>query len=340
MATQNIAIPTMENASLIQTLASHIFENHNKEMGDAVINKNFVLSFLKRKAERIEVGGLDFAEPVLHSVNTNMAFRNRYSQISADYQDPTREFRFDPCTLSGTIPINRIHELMNSGKHQIRKFVMTLKQQAESTASNLINSATWAASPVANIEPESIPSLVSTTPTTGTIGGVSRSGNLYAQNKLYSTTVSSIGSSAGLAALHSFRAILGGDAGTTPDFAVTTATLWGNLMGYLDNNRRARANEEMEKLGFDTVIIGGATLSYDGDAGLAGDGSSNACPANRFYYLNSRHLFYKVLQDGNMVFEPFSRKDNSLNSTSVFHHTYNLTTNLPSAHGVMSSVTG
>ena len=340
MATQNIAIPTGENASILAMLANHIFENHNKEMGDAVINKNFVLAYLKSKAESVEVGGLDFAEPVLQSANTNMAFRNKYSQIDANQQDPTREFRFDPITLSGTTVINRVHELMNMGKSQIRKLAMTYKQQAESTASNLINGATWATAPVANIEPESVISLISTTPTTGTIGGITRSGNVYAQNKLNSATISSIGSVAGVAALHTFWAKLGSTANDTPDFAVTTATLWGNLLGYIDSLRRLRSDEEMTKLSIPNFYLNTALLGYDGDAGLATDGVTLGCPANRLYFLNSKHLFYKVLEGGNMVFEPFSKKDNSLNSTSIFYHVYNMTTNLPSSMGVLSAITG
>lgn len=334
MASQNLAIPTGENASILAMLATHIFENHNKEMGDAIINKNFVLAYMKSKAERTEVGGLDFAEPVLTSENTNIGFRNKYAQIPADQQDPTREFKFDPITLDGTIVINKVHELMNTGKSQIMKLAMTYKKQAESTVANVINEAFWAASPVANVEPESLRSLISTTPTTGTIGGITRAGNAYAQNKHNGTTISSIGAVAGIAALHTFRAKLGGDAKTAPDFAVTTATLWGNLMGFMDGNRRLRSDEQMTKLGLENFFLGTALLGYDGDGG------TGECPANHFYYLNSRHLFYKVLEGGNTQFEPFSRKDNSLNSTSIFYHIYNLTTNLPSGLGLFSAITG
>ncbi|HYE75521.1 MAG TPA: phage major capsid protein, partial [Blastocatellia bacterium] len=279
MATQNIAIPTGENASILAMLANHIFENHNKEMGDAVINKNFVLAYLNKKAERVEVGGLDFAEPVLTTANSNFAFRNKYSAIDANQQDPTREFRFDPVTLSGTIVINRIHELMNTGKSQIRKLAMTYKQQAETTASNLLNAAMWDSSPTANIEPESLISLISTTPTTGTIGGITRVGNAYAQNKVHSATVSSVGSAAGLAVVHKFRAQLGGDARTIPDFAVTTATIWGLLLGFMDNNRRLMADEQLTKLGVENFYISpSCLLGYDGDAGLATDGTTAGCP--------------------------------------------------------------
>jgi len=334
MATQNLAIPTSESASLILSLATHIFENHGDEIGNAAINKNFVLAYLRSKSEEETSGGLDFAQPVLIGENSNFGFRDHYAQIPADYQDPTREFKFDPVTLSGTIVVNKKHELMNMGRSQIKKWASTLKMQAQTTIENIVNRAMWAASPTANVEPESIRSIVSSTPTSGSLGGITRAGNAYAQNKVDSSTISSIGSTAGLAALHKMRAKLGGDAKTTPDFAVTTATLFANLHAYMDANRRLRSDEQMVKLGFENFYVGTALLGYDGDGG------TGECPANSFYYLNSKHLFFQILDGGKFVFEPFSYKDNSLNATSIFYLMCNLTTNLPSSMGVFTAITG
>lgn len=334
MATQNIAVPTGENSSLILSLATHIFENHGEEIGDAAIGKNFVLAYIRSKAEEKTSGGLDFAQPVLIGENSNFSFRSHYSQIPSDIQDPTREFKFDPVTLSGTIVVNKKHELMNMGRSQIKKWATTLKMQAQTSIENIVNRALWAASPTANIEPESLQSLISDTPTTGTIGGVSRVGNTYAQNKVNASTITSIGSTTGLAALHKMRAILGGDAKTTPDFAVTTATLYSALHAFMDGNRRLTSDEQTTKLGFENFMLGPAVLGYDGD------GATGECPASHFYYLNSKHLFFQVLDGGSFVFEPFSYKDNSLNATSIFYLMCNLTTNLPSSMGVFTTITG
>jgi len=343
MATQNIAIPTGDGASLLATIATHCFENWNKEMGDAIINKNFVLAYLKSKAEREEFGGLDFAEPIMYSSNTNFGFRNKFAIIDSNYQTPTQAFRFDPVVLNGVTVINKVHELQNQGKAEITNFVTTLRKQAESTVRNLINNATWAASPTANVEPESLRTIVSATPTTGTIGGVDRATYTWARNKINSSTISSIGSAAGVGALTTFWAQLGGEANDTPDFAVTTATLYGNLVGYLVNLRRLTSSENMAKIGLKTIeVLPGCELGFDGDAGSAsgGDTSLSGCPANQFYFLNSKHLFYKVLKGGNMKWEGFSKKDNSMNDTAIFYHVYNMTTNLPSANGLFTAITG
>ena len=343
MSTQNIAIPTADGATLLATLATHCFENWNKEMGDGIINKNFVLAFLKSKAEREEVGGLDFAEPIMYASNSNFGFDSKFAIIPNTYQTPTQAFRFAPMTLRGLIVINKVHELQNQGKSEIVNFLMTLKKQAESTVANQINAATWDSAPTADIEPESLRTIVSSTPTTGSIGGVDRATYTWARNKVNSSTITSIGSAAGVAALSTFWAQLAGAAGDLPNFAVTTATLWGNLVGYLVNLRRLTSSENMAKLSLKTIeVLPGCELGYDGDGGYAfgGDTSLAGCPASQFYFLNSNHLFYKVLKGGNMKFEGFSKKDNSLNETSIFYHIYNMTTNLPGSMGLFTAITG
>jgi len=337
-----IPIPSAEGSTLLATLATQMFENYNKEMGDAIINKNFALAWLKSKAEREEVGGLDFAEPVMKSVNSNFGFRDKFAIIPSAYQVPTDALRFAPTVLSGVIPINKVHELQNQGKHQIMNFLDTLQKQAVSTVSNIVSGAQWNSSPVTDVDPESFLSLVSDTPTTGSIGGVSRVSNVWARNKVNSTTVSSVGSAAGVAALFSFYAQLGGAANDTPDFSVTTTTIYGNIMGFFaGTNRRLTQDANMTKIGIKSMeLMPGCELGYDGDAGLANDGTTPACPSNNLFYLNSNPLFYKSLEGGNTKFDPFTQKDNSINKTSVFYHIYNLTTNLPSANGRMTAITG
>lgn len=334
MATQNIAIPTGVGSSYILSLAAHAFEYHAQEIANGIIGKNFLLSYLKKKGQLIIGGGLDFAFPILIGENSNISWSNRYAQSSGDVQDPVREFRYDPVVLKGPIVANKLDTAQCSGEAQIKNLVKTLKLQAETTVENQLNKAFWATSPVANVEPSSIPSLISATPTVGSIGGITRSGNTYAQNKAYTTAITSVGAAAGLARLHAERAKLGGSAKVVPDFALTTATIYGLVHGYLDTLRQARADESMMQLGFETVMVGPAVLGYDGDGG------TGECPSNYFYYLNSKFLKFVILREMNFVFEPFSYKDNSINATSMFHLGCNLCCGMPNGMEVFTGISG
>lgn len=333
-STQTITLATSENSSFIQTLASEIFENHNREIGDAVIAKNFALTYMKEKAESIEVGGLDFAEPVMIAENSNFGYRSHVTDIPGAIQDFLREFKFEPMSLTGSIPLNIKHELMNEGKSAIRKITKDLMMQAESTTSNIMNRSLWKASPTDSIDPESIRSIVSDTPTTGSIGGITRT-NSFAQNGVDTSTISSVGSTTGFASLNKFRIKLGGDAKTFPDFGVTTATVFSNIMAFMVNNRRLTASEKMVRYAIDTLEFSpGCTLGYDGD-GLTGQ-----CPAQHLYWLNSKHIFFKVLEGSYFKYSPFELRGMNITKTSLFYMFYNITTNLPSSLGVHTTITG
>lgn len=332
MATQNIAVPTGETQSFLESLATEVFENHGAEIGDAAINKNFALAWLREHAEKVEVGGLDFVEPVRINENSNFGHRSHYSDIPDNVQTPNNALRFDQVTLSGSIVLNKKHELMAKGKHEIRSIMKDLREQADSTISNTLNTAMWDSSPTANIEPESIRSIVPDDPTTGTLGGANRATATWARSRVSSTAISDIGSEAGITALHTFRIMMRGGAKSSPDFALTTATLYASLFGFMDANRRVMSNEKMTKLGFDNFMIGSATLGHDGDGG------TGECPASHFYWLNSKHLFFKVLEGSLFKFEPFRMRGKNLNSSSIFYMFYNLTTNLPGSMGVHTNV--
>lgn len=312
--------------TVFETLADHIFKNHGKEIGNAAENKNFAIAVLKKKGKRIEAGGLDFTETVLTSENSNIGWRSAYATIDANYQSPTKSLSFEPKVMSGTIVINDLHKAMNRGEYAIKPFLKTLTTQAETTIGNIWNTSLWTASPGA-LEPESIRSICPDDPTTGSIGGQSRVTNTWARSITYTTAISDAGSEAGITALHNVRFQLGGGAQVVPDIAITTREIFAGIWGYLDSLRRLRADEDMVKLGFDAIYFGTALLSWDAGA-----------PASHFYYVNSNHTFLKVLSELDYKFEPFSKKDNSMNSTSIFKHACNLTTNLPAANGVATNV--
>lgn len=321
-------IVTANADTIIDSLATQAFKNYGSEVGDAAIAKNYFLAVLKQKNKVIEVGGLDFTEVVMKSENTNFAFRSHYTEIPAAIQDPFRQLTYIQAVLDGAVVINKLHKAQVNGKYAIRKLLTDLMMQAETTISNTISTAIWAASPDTSVEPESLVTTVAADPTTGTYGGVNRATNSWARNKYYSTAIADVGSEAGLAVLHSQRVQMGGGVDTSPDIAVTTPDLFGGLYGFMDSKRQLRSDEKVTKLGFDNFYIGTALLGCD-----------PKCTAKYFYYLNSKHLFLKILSTMNFEFDPFSVKDNSLNSTSIFSVAMNLTSNLPSAQMVLSNCT-
>lgn len=341
MAETNIAYATDSSVfTALEALVLHNLPDFGP-MGDGILNNNFLLAFLKQKNKLvITEGGLEAWHGLLNAEQSNFKWQAHTAQMTANLQDPADRLRFPWKTFTGSIVINKLHEAMNKGKAAVIDWSKTLTQQAESQIKNDFNSAFWSTSPGAN-EPESIPSLVSATPTVGTVGGLTRSTHSALQNGAYPTAVGAIGAQAGLTAIFQQvrRYAVGSSGKDAVDLVMMSNTRYGSIEGYLGTLQRYRPDDKMASLGFDTIKYGRVTFGYEN---TNVSGSQNTISANYIYGLNSEHLFFKVLRDGNFMWNPkgFERVGQSLNRALYYWVFCNLTTNLPKAHFVMTNVTG
>lgn len=333
------------NDSILESLVLHTLPDFGPH-GDGILNTNFLFSAMKTKdakegsSKRFQVidGGLEFWNGILKAENSNFKWQANTADMTAQLQDPTARLRFEIKTFTGSVVINKLHEAQNKGKAMMKEFARTLREQAESTIPNQFNSAFWAASP-ASTEPESLPSIISATPSTGTIGGLSRSGNTYLQNQAYTTAVADIGSEAGIAQLtrQQIRAAIGNGGYDCPDLAIMDDSNYAGLSGYLATLNRYRPDDDMAKIGFDTIKLGKMIISYEN---TNVQGSVNTITSGYVYMINSNYLKFKVLRDGNFIWDPdgFNRVGQTLNKALYFWVFCNLTTNNPKAHVVMTNV--
>lgn len=333
------------NDTILESLVLHTLPDFGPH-GDGIINTNFLFSFLKMKdkkegsSKRFQVidGGLEFWNGILKGENTNFKWQSHTADMTALLQDPNDRFRFPIQTFTGSLVINELHKAQNKGKAMMKNFARTLRDQAGSTIPNLFNSAFWAAAPAAT-EPQSIPSLITATPLVGTIGGVTRAGNDYAQNQVSAVAVADIGSEAGIAAIvrQKLRAAIGQGGRDAADVAIMDDELFAGMTGYLSTLNRYRPDDAMAQLDFDTIKLGNTTYSYENTNVLGG---ANTITGGYVYLINSNYLKFKVLRDGNFIWNPkgFERVGMTLNEALYFWVFCNLTTNNPRAHTVMTNV--
>ena len=324
--------------SLLESLVLHIAPNFSPT-ADGIINSNFLLSYLKMK-ERMDIvdGGLEFWGGLRKSKNSNLRWQSHESDMSANVQDPVMRLRYDIMTFAGAaVVINKKHEAMNKGQAMIKEFAKELMEQANGTISNEFNSSFWKSSPTAGVEPESIPSLISATPTVGTIGGQTRSTNTALQNGVFTTTVSDVGSESGIAALK--RQIIRNSVGSNDfaDLVIMGDELYAGLTGYLETLRRYKPNEKLAELDFDTIQMGKTTIGYENTNVM---NSEDTITSNYVYGINSKYLKFKTLKDGNFTFDPdgFKQIGTRLDRALYFYVFCNLCCFLPRAQFVMTAV--
>lgn len=348
MLSSNIGAQNVSYANddaVLESLVLHTLPDFGPH-GDGIINTNFIFSAMKAKdksegsSKRFQVidGGLEFWNGIMKAESSNFKWQSHTADMTANLQDPSERLRFPIKTFTGAVVINQLHKAQNKGRAMQKEFARTLREQAESTIPNQFNSAFWATSPGTD-EPESIPSIISATPTSGTIGGLTRSTGTHLQNGAYTTAVADIGSEAGIAALtrQKLRYAIGQGGIDAPDLGIMEDELYAGLVGYLSTLNRYRPDDMMGQLGFDTVKLGNTTLSYENTNVTGG---ANTITSGYIYLINSNYLKFKVLKDGNFMWDPagFQRVGTKLNHALYFWVFCNMTTNLPKAHVVMTDV--
>src|SRR3990167_3914226 len=340
MAETNIAYATDSTVfTALEALILHNLPDFGP-MGDGIINNNFLLAVLKQKDKFVVVeGGLEFWHGIMNAENSNFKWQSHLASMSANLQDPADRLRFSIKTFTGAVVLNALEEAMNKGRAAIKDYSKTLTRQAEVTIKNSFNGGFWSASPGAN-EPESIPNLISTTPTVGSIGGLTRSTHISLQNGADSTAVADLGGEAGIQQLmFNVRARAIGSGGKdSVDIVILSNTRYVSLEAYLATLNRYRPDDKIAQLGFDTIKLGNCTISYENTNVTGGQ---NTIETNYAYGINSNHLFFKVLRDGNFKWaDKFERVGQTLNKALYFMVFCNLTTDLPRAHFVMTGITG
>lgn len=322
--------------SALESLVLHTLPDFG-EHGDGIINNNFLLSYLKEKKRfKVKDGGLEFWKGVMKAENSNFKWQAATDTMNAQLQDPSERLRFAIETFTGSIVINKLHEAQNKGRAMIKNYAQTLRDQADDTIPNSFNGAFWTLSPGTS-EPSSIPSLISITPTTGSIGGLSRVGRQELQNGAYTTAIADIGSEAGITDLKRLIIRQAINAADMVDLVIMDDSNYAGLVGYLNTLARYTSDSRMGQLDFETIKMGKTVIGFE-NTNVAGGHST--ITAGYMYGINSKHMNFEVLKDGNFMWNPdgFERVGQSLNRALYFWVFCNLTTNLPKSHFVATSV--
>ena len=305
--------------------------------GDGIINTNFLFAMLREKKRfKTLSGGLEFWNALTGAENSNFGWRAHTTEVPVNLQDPQLRLRFPIQTFTGAMVINEKHKAMVKGRAMMRDWVMSQRDQAKSTIPNQFNSAFWSTSPGA-LEPESVPSLISTTPTAGTVGGQTRSTNAALQNGASTAGITDIGSEAGIAAMTKLIIEQTIGANDAVDLVILDSNTFSGLSGYLATLQRLRPNDKMAQLKIQTIQLGNTTIGFEN---LVVKGGANTITAGRMYGINSNHMKLKALRDGNFIWDPkgFRPIGNGLNRGLFFWFFGNLDTDLPAAHFVATGV--
>jgi len=280
------------NTSITDVIAVTI-RNRSKEIFDNVTNNNAILLKLKMKGNvRTISGGYDIIETISYQANANAGWYSGYDQLPVSAQDVISGSQFFLKQLACPITISGLEQLQNGGKEKLKDLLDERIGVGESSMSNKLAAGVYAdGTGSGGKELVGLGAAVVASPSTGTYGGIDRSlwpfwrnqatGSLGAPDK---TTIQGQ-----MNTLYNSM-VRGTD---MPDLIVGANSIFGVYEASLQTLQRF-TDSKLGQLGFTTYKYKGADVVLDG--GIGGN-----CPANVFYFLNTKYLFLRPHKDRNMV---------------------------------------
>lgn len=179
----------MSNPGISELVTTTLY-NQETELRDA-ISDNIALFSLMKKDGLIQTigGGYELREPIYYDENSTVKWYDGYETLDTTPQDVITALVYQWKQLAAAVTISGKEELMNSGSEQLFDLVSSRIDNAKISMLNAMDAAlNGDGTGSGGKEVGGMQYLFPTSETSGTVGGISRSGNTFIQHYTRSTS--------------------------------------------------------------------------------------------------------------------------------------------------------
>lgn len=295
----------------ISEIVTTTLENRSGKLRDNITDNNMIL---KRLSERGRIrpvsGGRKIYEEIEYAENGTAMWYSGYDTLNISPQDVFTAAEFDWKQAAASVSMSGLEELMNSGEEQLIDLLDRRISNAEKSMKNMISAGLYAdGTGSAGKEIGGLQLLIADTPTSGTVGGISRSTWSFWRNYSFDATTDG-GAAATAANIQSYmnRVYLAVSRGNDhPDLILADNAYFRLYWESLTANQRF-TNEKLSGTGFDNLRFMNADVVFDG--GIGGN-----APSNHMYFLNSDYIYFRPHAD--RQFKPIGAQRYSTNQDAM-----------------------
>lgn len=326
-------------------------QNRAPTLANNVLRNNALLTRLnKRGRVKPFSGGRTIVRPLTYANNQTFQWYSGYQTLNISPSQVISYAEYPIRQAAVAVSISGLEEIQNSGENALIDLLEARIDNAEDTFANAIAYYIYSDGSVTG-SITGLGSLVSTSPGSGTVGGISRTTWPFWQNIAYSA-VSNGGAPASVANIQTYmlavwRQLVGaGGAGSRPDLMVADNNYWSFYHQSLTAIQRITDSDDMQKTGFPSlkymdadVVLDGGFQGYSDETVASigfGTGGVNNGTGNQMYFLNSKFLFWQPYEGRNMA--PLNPDRFSVNQDAMVKLTAfagNLTMSNARAQGVL-----
>lgn len=276
----------------VSDIVATTIQSRSGKVADNVLLNNAGLARIKQRGGVKTFGGGNIIyEELSFQANGNAGWYSGYDYLPTAAQDVISAAEFEIKQMACPVVMSGLEMLQNSGREQFIDLLEARLTVAESSMINLASQGFYGDGTSAGGKAVvGLDAAVSTTPTTGTYGGINRATWTVWRN--YYAAPASLSATTVLPALNTAWASLvrGAD---RPDLLIVDSLFWGAYVAALQAQQRF-TDPKMAEFGFPTIKFMDADMVLDG--GIGGYATTRTC-----YLLNTKYLKWRPHRDRNMV---------------------------------------
>lgn len=292
-------------------------QNRSGKLADNALKSNALLEYLNTRGnvKPFSGGNVILQELMYNDPNTqNASSYSGYDVIDITPNSPLTAPQYDIKQYAAAVTISGLDQLQNSGKEAIIDLLEGRMQVAEKQLMNQISAGVYSdGTGNGGKDITGLAAAISTTPTSGTYGGINRATWAFWRNVAFSAATDG-GAAASSANIQSYinRTILQTVRGTdAPDLAVADNNYYRMFLESMQAIQRITSSEDASS-GFSSLAYYGAgkKMMVRLDGGIGG-----SIPTNRMYFLNTDYIFFRPHRDRNMI--PIGGERQSVNQDAI-----------------------
>lgn len=310
----------------VDDIVATTIENRSKKAASNVLRNNALLNYIDKsgRAREFVDGGTKIVQELEYALNGTGMWYSGYEVLNIAPQNIFSWAEYPIKQAAVSVSISGLEELQNSGEERMIDLIGGRIDNAETTLQALIAAGIYSDGTL----PKQIGGLrylVSTTPASGSVGGITSATWTFWQNIAYSA-VTNGGAAATSANIRRYmdtvynQLITGGGA-TRPNVLVADNNYWELYNQSLQAIQRietvSTGEGGFERLKYRSadVILDGGFQGYSDGGGAADQPAVGGAPANTMYFLNTKFLHYRPHRDRN--FSLIGRTRQSVNQDAT-----------------------
>lgn len=307
----------MASFANISDIITTTIQARGTALADNVTNNNALLMKMRERGNvKPFSGGNVILEEIMYNDTStqNAGSYSGYDTIDITPNSPISAAQFDIKQYASAVSINGLEMLQNSGKEQIIDLLEGRISVAEAQLMNQIAAGIYSdGTGNGGKDIVGLAAAISTSPTSGTYGGINRATWSFWRNKAFDATTDG-GAAATSANIQSYMNRLAVDLvrGTDrPDMIVADNNYYRLYLESLQAIQRIGSTDS-GGAGFTSLKYFGAGFNCDVflDGGIGG-----SAPANRMYFINTKYLKFRPHRDRN--FTPIGGDRQSVNQDAI-----------------------